>query len=140
MALYRNERIPPYEFVSKLKCVDTNLFVVFDSASMRWDILFKNTANGAAFHVYRVCKRDENHHDIGYEPLDDRVIEKLLRMDLARRNISPQEYKRRVNEATEAGQKAREEADKAVSDYIFKHEKKTLERAYEASKDIRWRL
>lgn len=139
MAQYRNERIPEYGFVQKLKQVEPNLFVVFDSLSMRWDILYRNPNYGnVIMHVLRVCKKDHEGRDVGYEGLDDRVINKLLRMDMARRGITPKEYMKRVNHCDDLNDQIREKNDKDVTDYIFKHEKKTLERMYEAARSVKW--
>ena len=100
--IYRNERVPDFAFLQKLKRVDEDLYVVFDSLSMRWDIIYRpKTGEGAGqiFHVYRVCKRSDDGRDVGYLPLDDRVITELMRNDLRRRNMDAEEYRKKVCQA-----------------------------------------
>jgi len=135
MALYRNERIPDYEFTADLKRVDENLYVVFDSLSMRWDIFFKAKDN-RVYLVYRVCEKSANGRDAGYMPLDKRTIDKLLRMDLSRKNMSPIEYAQLVNKADQDREEkliAKHESD---TDYIYREEHVTLERMRDALRGV----
>lgn len=138
MAIYRNERIPDFSFLLKLKQVDENLFPVFDSVSMCWDILYKNPEYPSLEpqQVYRVCKRDSEGVNVGYEPLDDRVIWKLRRMDLKTAGISPEEYRKRVNAAETAEETRQEIKLEEEMDYIFKHEKRTIGRAFDALRGV----
>ena len=132
---YRNEKIPEFDFVNKLKLIDENLYVVFDSISMRWHVYFKDKEGGNHL-VYIVCDKDHEGRDIKYRPLDDRTINKLLKMDLARRNISATQYKNNVRRAED------ERADRIKTqynnelDYVFKHEKHSLNRAFDALKGV----
>lgn len=136
MAIYRNERVPPWEFVNKLKRIDENLFVVFDSISMRWDILYKNPEVNQHFHVYRVCQRDADGVDIAYEALDERVIWKLRKMDMKRRNIAAKEYVKRVQQADAEREVKDEQENDAVHDYIIKHENHTIGRMFDALRGV----
>lgn len=139
MAIYRNERIPPYDFVKKLKWVDPKLHVVFDSASMRWDILYK--AVDEQIHlIHRVCERDDEGRDVGYMPLDDRTISKLYRMDLKRRNITAQQYKQFVNDAEKERELQAMVKHEQDLDYIYKHEHRTLERMRDALRGVERRF
>lgn len=135
MASYRNERIPPFEFLIPLRRVDENLSVVFDSLSMRWDILFRDV-EGTFHNVLRVCERDSKGNDVGYMPLDDRTIKKLLRMDLKRRNMSPEQYKNAVRKAEDVDDSRREQNHEKDMDYVFQHEHRTLERARDALRGV----
>lgn len=136
MALYRNERIPPYEFVNRLKQVDKDLYVVFDSISMRWDILYKTQKDGSVHVVHKVCERDDEGRDVGYMPLDERTIRKLLRMDLKRRNISPKVYKQKVNDAEEIRELKKQTEYDEHMDYVYRHEHRVLERSRDALRGV----
>lgn len=136
MSFYRNERIPCYSFLQKLKKVDVNLYVVFDSLSMRWDIYYKNPYDDSIHLVLRVCERDSEGRDVGYMELTDHIINKLLKMDMKRRNIAPVDYVNKVHEAEESKMRKAQDKYDNDEDYVYKQEKKTIDRAYEALRSI----
>lgn len=136
MAMYRGERIPPMDFLQKLKKVDVNLYPVFDSLSLRWDIIYKNPYKNETHNVLRVCVRDNDYRDAGYLPLDDRVIMKLLRMDLKRRNISPTKYSEAVKANDDHHEKRLNQKTNDDIDYAFKHERRTLDKARDALRGV----
>lgn len=136
MALYRGQRIPDQNFVTKLKKVDVNLYPVFDDLSLRWDILYKNPNSREVFNVYRVCIRDDKGKDVGFLPLDDRVINKLMRMDMNRRNIGAKQIVEKVRQAEDIKEALLEHNTNETIDYIFKHEHRTLEKARDALRGV----
>lgn len=105
--IYRNEVIPDYGFVNKLKLVDKNLYVAFDSSSGRWHVFYKSPKIDATFLVYKVCERSGDGEDIGYRALDDRTINDLLRYDVVRRNKGIKDYVRDINNAEDEVKKKR---------------------------------
>ena len=138
LALYRNERIPPYEFVLALKRVDPNLYVVFDSFSMRWDIYYKNPnfKDAKPEMVHRVCIRDHVGRDVGYEGLDDRVIQKLYRMDMQRRNLSGKQYVQKLNEIEDADDERKQKEWEEHNDNVFRDERRNINRARDALRGV----
>lgn len=136
MSLYRGNRIPSMEFLQKIKKVDVNLYPCFDDLSLRWDILYKNPYSKTVENVLRVCVRDNDYRDVGYLPLDDRVIVKLLKMDLARRNIAPKTYTDTVKAAEKAHERNLEKKTSDDIDYVFKHERHTIDRARDALRGV----
>lgn len=138
LALYRNERIPPFEFVTALKRVDENLYVVFDSFSMRWDIYYKNPSfqDAAPEMILRVCVRDDNGRDAGYQGLDDRIIQKLYRMDMQRRNISGKQYVNKLNASEDIAEKKKQRDWEVLNDEIFIDEKRNINRARDALRGV----
>ena len=132
---YRNEKVPEYSFVNKLKLVDENLYVVFDSISMRWHIFYKDV-NSHNHLILRVEELDHEGRDIGYRPLDDRTINKLLRMDLSRRNMSANQYKNAVRNAEDETERKDINKYNTETDYAFKHDKRIIDRAYDALRGV----
>jgi len=135
LAFYKETVIPSYEFVDKLKKIDKELYVVFDGLSQRWHIYFKDV-KGQTHCVYKVCERDYESRDIGYRQLDDRTIDKLRRMDLKTRNISPKEYLTKVRDAEDEEERKKALELENTIDYAFKHEKRTLSRARDALRGV----
>lgn len=135
VAVYRNERMPPWEFLEDLKRIDENLYVIYDSTSLRWHIWFKDREGGTHL-IYKVCERDHEGRDIGAMPLDNRVINKILRMDMARRNLNAQAYLKKVRQAEDDAEQAAEKKADEDADYIFKHEKCTINRARDALRGV----
>lgn len=136
MALYRNERVPPFEFVAKLKRVDPRLYVCYESLSMRWDVLFKSPQDEHVYHVHRVCQRDAQGRDIGFQDVDERTITKLLKMDLQRRGMSPLQYRNAVRRAEDQWQDDTEQRLRDITETIVQDERKTLARAMEAYRSV----
>lgn len=135
VAVYRNERIPPWEFVQDLKRVDEQLYVIFDSTTLRWHVWFKDREGGNHL-ILKVCERDHEGRDIGPMPLDNRVINKLLRMDMQRRNLNAKAYLQRVRKAEDEARRVDEQKAEDECDYIFKHEKRTVNRMRDALRGV----
>jgi hypothetical protein len=131
IGIYRNERIPPYHMVQRIKQVCEDLYVVWDSVSSRWHVWYKD-ANGQPYLVYRVAEKDEFGRDAGYRPLDDRTIKDLLRYDMGRRNISNDEYLNRVRDAEDERDEKDKKRIEEYNEHVYKQEASTLKLAYDA--------
>lgn len=81
--------IAPEAFVDALARVDANLFPWWDQVRSRWQIRRRNPKrpNNPPDIVCVVCEKDGT-----FRPLDNRTIEKLYRMDSARRFTGDVKY------------------------------------------------
>lgn len=122
-------------FVRELKLLDPDLFVSFHPRLKRWQIrqwVLSHTRRGVAdYHEWRsrsalirtVCYRDDEFYDIGFHPLDQRV---LYALKLSRHHsLNPSATARMVDESNKKLEQkwAADNADisKEVATSIWKH-------------------
>ncbi len=114
--------IAPRWFQHEVKLIDQDYFVFFNEKKCRWEIrLWKkhfgrwtqdkeNIANNSLL-VMTCCEYDENLNDIGFRPLDQRLLYALKK---AKRNAeNPLVVLREIDEANK---KLEEEFDEAAED------------------------
>ncbi len=93
-------------FEKELKLIDKDYFVVWDDRIKRWVVMWRHPVVGSTS-VMIVAKYDDTGQDIGYHPLDQRVLYALKR----RKKISEKGFAELIREIDNANEELEQKFD-----------------------------